>query len=225
VETPIRTPKSPLRQELPAPPWKSEPDGFRRREYGSYEEYKQHQAAKLARLESNKWIIDYEERFEPVLRERLKDDGIDWKGNSVLCLGARRGAEVRAFLSLGCFSIGVDLNPGDNNEFVLYGDFHKLAFADESVDAVYCNALDHVFDLKRVIGEIDRVVRPRGHVIIEIMKGSNEGRPKIDPYDCYHWETVDRVIAQFIAFGFVAMRRFDFTFPWYGDHILMIKRT
>ena len=59
-------------------------------------------------------------------------------GCSVLCLGARLGGEVRAFTAMGALSIGIDLNPGPNNAYVLPGDFHHLQFAQS------------VFDVKRV---------------------------------------------------------------------------
>ena len=46
----------------------------------------------------------------------------------MLCLGARLGTEVRALHNLGYFAIGIDLNPGVDNPYVLMGDFHKLVF-------------------------------------------------------------------------------------------------
>ena len=48
---------------------------------------------------------------------------------TVLCLAARIGTEVKAFLDLGCFAIGIDLNPGTDNRYVVHGDFHDLQFA------------------------------------------------------------------------------------------------
>ena len=208
---------------MPSPPWKNVAGGFRKRVYEGYEDYKKHQVAKLIHLEGGNWLTEYERKFEPVLRERLLRDGVVEQGNSVLCLAARRGAEVRAFLSLGCFAIGVDLNPGNNNDFVLHGDFHKLVFASESVDHIYCNALDHAFDLQAVIDEVARLIKPAGHVIIEMMKGSSEGKPQVDAYDCLHWETIDNVIDLFEPFGFSIIRRFEFVFPWDGEHICMVK--
>jgi SAM-dependent methyltransferase len=93
----------------------------------------------------------------------------------VLCLGARLGTEVRALHELGYFAVGIDLNPGPNNPYVLPGDFHRIVFADDSIDAVYTNALDHVFSLDRVVGEIRRVLRPGGVFLADLELGSEEG--------------------------------------------------
>jgi hypothetical protein len=53
-------------------------------------------------------------------------------------------------LSSFAFSVGIDLNPGPRNGYVLHGDFHNIIFADASIDAVYTNALDHSFDLQEL---------------------------------------------------------------------------
>ena len=73
------------------------------------------------------------------------------KAASVLCLGARQGTEVKAFLDLGCFAVRIDLEPGAENQFVVQGDFHDLKFPTESVDIVFTNSLDHAFDPKKMI--------------------------------------------------------------------------
>jgi hypothetical protein len=87
------------------------------RKYASYDEYVKHQASKL-------------ERVAHRLRETEAEDFADFKNRfanceqlsgarAVLCLGARLGTEVRALHSLGYFAIGIDLNPGEENPYVL----------------------------------------------------------------------------------------------------------
>lgn len=56
-------------------------------------------------------IDNYDKTYRKHLRDRLQSH-INVKGTSVLCLAARVGTEVKAFLDLGCFAMGIDLNPG-----------------------------------------------------------------------------------------------------------------
>jgi SAM-dependent methyltransferase len=148
-------------------------DAFAHRRYASYEEYLEHQSSKLARVIDRKRRDDVE--LFPAFHERFSRCSALADARSVLCLGARLGTEVRALLSLGHFAVGIDLEPGPDNRFVLHGDFHNLVFADGSVDAVYSNALDHVFDLDRVVREVRRVLRPGGCFIAEVDEGYDEG--------------------------------------------------
>jgi len=91
------------------------------------------------------------------------------KGQDVLCLGARLGHEVRAFRDLGFEkTIGIDLNPGKNNCYVVKGDFHNTGFADESFDTIYTNSIDHAWNVKLLFEEVGRILRPGGVVILEI---------------------------------------------------------
>jgi SAM-dependent methyltransferase len=144
-----------------------------RRVYGSYEEYLQHQGAKLdeilprLRETEDEDFAEFRRRFEgcPQLRE----------ARSVLCLGARVGTEVRALHALGHFAIGIDLNPGADNRYVLPGDFHDIVFPDGSIDAVYCNALDHAFALDKVMAEVRRLLQPGGLFVVDVLLGSGEG--------------------------------------------------
>lgn len=144
-----------------------------KRAYGSYEHYVQHQGAKLdevmPRLHEKEIedLAEFKRRFEtcPQLKE----------ARSVLCLGASIGTEVKALHALGYFAVGVDLNPGEANQYVLPGDFHRIVFPDGALDAIYTNALDHAFDLKQMISEVRRLLRPDGLFIVDLLPGYDEG--------------------------------------------------
>jgi SAM-dependent methyltransferase len=163
--------------------WEQTGDLARRR-YDSYDEYVSHQASKLDkvidRLKRNELaeLNEFRERFQ--LCSALAD------ARSILCLGARLGVEVKALHSLGYFAVGIDLNPGPNNAYVLPGDFHKVVFPDSSVDAIYTNTMDHVFDLQRMIGEVKRLLRPNSLFLVEIEVGFAEGHLPGD-YEAIHW--------------------------------------
>jgi SAM-dependent methyltransferase len=152
--------------------WEHGEQGAHRR-YASYDEYVEHQAAKL-------------DRIAPRLREKEDEDFAEFRrrfascaaldgARSVLCLGARLGTEVRALHDLGYFAVGLDLNPGERNPYVLPGDFHRIVFPDGSIDAVYTNALDHVFSLEQLVGEVQRLLRPGAVFVADLELGSEEG--------------------------------------------------
>ncbi len=200
--------------------WQAEPsDGsFERRVYPSYQDYLRRQQAKLEYLDLSR----YETEYQRLLSERLAGvDGLK-KGAAVLCLGARLGAEVRAFQDCGCFAVGLDLNPGRQNRYVLHGDFHEIQFPRESADIIFSNSLDHVFAVDRFIAEIRRVLKNGGLLILETMKGRAEGVSP-DPYASFWWNSVDDVVALFIRRGFKALQRTEFAMPWPGELLCFAK--
>ncbi len=152
--------------------WQEE-QAVARRRYADYEEYLAHQSSKLERIEDRleeteaEDLAEFERRFSGCTPLR--------EARNVLCLGARLGTEVRALHRLGHFAVGIDLNPGESNHYVLPGDFHHIVFPDGAVDAVYCNALDHVFDLEKLLAEIRRLLRPGGLFVADLLQGFDEG--------------------------------------------------
>ena len=73
-------------------------------------------------------------------------------------------------------------------------------FPDDSVDAVYMNALDHAFDLTSLVAEVRRVLRPGGVWIIDMVLGFEEG---VTPgeFEATHWSTAENMIAQICEIG------------------------
>ena len=201
--------------------WNEERAGFRRRRYASYEDYLQHQKGKLGQVD----LSGYHVEFRNHLRKRIEVLEITTRGDAVLCLGARLGTECIAFKDLGCFAVGIDLNPGDQNLHVLHGDFHKLQFPDGSVDHVFTNALDHVFELDQVICEVKRVLRPSGFFIAEIVRGSRDvdGREP-GAFESYWWGSVEEVVSLIGRHGFSVEQRHRFSYPWQGDQIVFRYR-
>ena len=195
-------------------------EGFRRRQYESYEQYIEHQASKLATLN----LTRYSEQFRKELLERLEVLPAMPRGSTVLCLGARNGVECEAFIQKGFFAVGIDLNPGENNKTVLSGDFHDLQFADASVDIVFTNAIDHAFHLEKMLAEIKRVLKSRGTLIAEIVRGSRDldGREPGD-FESAWWDSADEVIDRVNGKGFALGERRRFNFPWNGDQCIFIS--
>ena len=164
--------------------WRHE-QSLSRRYYESYESYLTHQVQKLDGLRSrldaraSETIAIFRRRFELLpLRP----------ASSVLCLGARLGHEVAAFIALGHFAVGIDLNPGEDNPYVVTGDFHKIVFADRSVDCIYMNSLDHTLDLPELIFQVRRVLKIDGLFAANIVYGYEEGF-WAGEYETLHWPT------------------------------------
>ena len=194
-------------------------DAFRSRNYESYDAYLEHQKDKLGTLV----LDDYDVEFRQALRQRLEGLDFDWPNTSALCLAARIGTEVKAFLDVGAFAIGLDLNPGSENKYVVCGDFHDLQYADHSIDVIYSNSLDHALDVKKIMGEVHRVLRPTGHLIIEPIKGRDEGQEP-QYYEAFSWSHIDDLAKLIEQQSFALISRNEFTIPWKGEQLIFAVR-
>jgi len=192
--------------------WLQNECGFRR-EYTTYEEYLTHQISELEHHD----LTGYDISFRESLRERLEKLNLR-RGMSVLCLAARIGTEVKAFLDLGFFAVGIDINPRKKNRYVLYGDFHKLQFASNSIDVVYTNSIDHVFDMKLLMTEIKRVLKQDGLLILETSHGESKGC-NAGVYESFWYKDVEDLVEMFEGEGFCATHRQAFDIPWPGEMI------
>ena len=195
--------------------WNEAEDGSQRRAYPSYGTYLEHQRTKLDAFRESS-IQKHDLRFHAALSERLADFPLQRR--SVLCLAARQGSEVRAFIDRGAFAVGIDLNPGRGNRYVVVGDFHELQFADGTVDVVYTNSLDHAFDLDHILAEVRRVLAPGGVLIAEVGRGGGEGRGF---YESLSWDSVEALLARFAGHGFRLEQRRPFEVPWAGEQLVL----
>jgi SAM-dependent methyltransferase len=187
---------------------------FQSRRYQSYAAYLEHQKAKLATHD----FANYDIEFRAALRERLSALDVAWQGLTVLCLAARIGTEVKAFLDLGCRATGIDLNPGEENQYVVQGDFHDLQFAPKSMDVVYTNSLDHAFDINQIATEVLKVLKPEGLLIVEAVQGCDQG---VNPgfFESFFWNNIDELTRVFETAGFKVTLRTPMTRPWPGEAI------
>jgi len=181
------------------------------RGYDTYSTYLQHQASKLGKepvavLSANQAVKDQ-------LAPRLALFPLPATVLSVLCLGARLGGEVEVFRTLGHFAVGIDINPGPRNRYVVFGDFHKLDFPKESVDLVYTNAMDHCLFLDTVLDEVARVLMPEGIFILEAV-----GQSKAIPggYSSMFWGNLQEFLPP-LSRHFVVKQTYAWgtsTIPW-----------
>jgi SAM-dependent methyltransferase len=134
-------------------------------------------------LEVEPWRLDVMDQWAGELRAR------DHK--SVLELGCGTG-QLALHMSDNLFEVtAIDLSPGNVAAVVARGidasvaDFAELPFPDESFDAAFgFNSLLHVppVDLKDVLIEIRRVLRPGGSLLIVVWGGINSTGPMPDDW-------------------------------------------
>jgi SAM-dependent methyltransferase len=89
-------------------------------------------------------------------------------GGSVLCVGCRNTLELDRFHARGFDDVtGIDVFSQRHDIKVM--DMHEMTFPDNSFDVVYAShALEHAYDVDRVVGEIARVARDGAVVGVEV---------------------------------------------------------
>jgi SAM-dependent methyltransferase len=92
----------------------------------------------------------------------------DFRGQSVLCVGARQDDEIRYFRTRGAGRVvGIDLY--DAPPDIVTMDMHDLKFPDGSFDVVYSrHSFEHAYDKRKAGLEFVRVLKPDGVVVIEV---------------------------------------------------------
>jgi SAM-dependent methyltransferase len=193
-----------------------------KRKYDNYEQYIEHQKSKVSLNETQSMLKEYDVKFRQELKKRLEKAGVIKPGMVVLCLAARIGTEVKAFLDHGCMAVGIDLEPGKGNKHVLFGDFHDIQFPDRSFDAVFTNSLDHVLDIDNVIEEVKRVLKPGGFFIVEAVKGNKEG-VAAGFFESFFWDTVGE-LKGYMGKRFTFLSKNEFEYPWSGEHLIFINK-
>jgi len=130
------------------------------------------------------------------------------KAGSILCLGARTGAESLGAAQAGFKgSVGIDLHPV--GETVVQADWHNLPFADASFANAYSNSLDHCLYLDRLAAQVRRVLMPDGRFYV--MATNREGAT-LDAWiakggnEALYWESSDDLAAAICALGFYVVK-------------------
>ena len=181
------------------------------RKYKNYDQYLKHQSKKFdigVRKKIKKFMPEYFSKQVKAFENRVKKFKEYIKEGKILCLGARTGAEVVAFKNLGFKdTIGIDINPGENNEYVIRGDFHNMDFEDNVFDTIYSNCIDHAWNLRTLSKEIDRVSKNDSILILEIdhlLKKTKKERKvllkKNSKYESIMWDNLKDVLKGFEEF-------------------------
>lgn len=171
------------------------------REFKDYAEYVYKQGGK-ARGRRGHLLAHVEQNTESFRRtfERAKPY---LRAGSVLCLGARTGAESIGAERAGFTgSVGIDLHPVGPT--VQQGDWHALTFPDGSFANCYTNSLDHCLYLDKFAAEVKRVLMRKGRFYLMatnrpkalkdwLAEGGNEG---------LFWQSSDELREAICELGF-----------------------
>ena len=183
---------------------------IKKRKYKSYNDYLAHQSDKLTKGISkrmDKFTLDKFNRRVKSFKKRFKEIKKYIVGIDVLCLGARLGEEVAALRAMGFDScLGIDINPGFNNNYVVKGDFNNMPFDDESFETIFTNSIDHAWDLKVLSKEMARVIVPGGRLILEIShnkKGQKYLVKSRSKYESLMWDSPKEISKYFEEFKLV----------------------
>jgi len=189
-------------------------DGIQYRNYESYDEYVEHQRQKI--LEILKINGGFSTRV--ILRQRYdfwkRFRDLDLSADAqILCLGARFGTEVEVLRDLGYRNaLGFDLEPGPENPFVVPGDFMNIDRKSSSIDMIFCNAVDHAFDLAGFFKEHARILKPSGLAIYDVtMSGAGV-------FEAVQWENEKDLFALMLG-EFSAVESVKINGAWKTIHL------
>ena len=174
--------------------WKEQKEeNLHYRDYKNYDEYLDHQVQKFDEMLkmkggfSNQAISNYRCKFFNRFRHL---PALLPESASILCAGARQGTEVEVLWDIGFSNAyGIDLNPGPDNKWVRPGDFIHMENEDSSLDMIYCNAIDHAFNLDEFFAEHARVIKPDGYALYDMgIQGGKTGA-----FEAVEWESEEEV--------------------------------
>jgi SAM-dependent methyltransferase len=167
------------------------------RDYSDYEEYLIHQKQKIDEMLkckggfNNRVVTEYRLRFFRRFRHLprlLPHEAV------IVCAGARQGTEVEVLRDLGFVNAyGIDLNPGPDNLLVRPGDFMYLQEPSSSLDLLYCNCVDHAFDLEAFFAEHARVIKPNGYALYDFPCHADEAYG-LGAFESIAWRRVEDVL-------------------------------
>lgn len=140
------------------------------KEYSNYDDYINHQKEKTNDQERRKLWLGKEwqikiDIFKNVFNYYKKNNILN-DNSKCLCFGARTGQEVVALNEMGMEAIGIDIVP--HKPYVIIGDIHNAPFDEKTFDFVFTNIIDHSINPQKFISEIERVLKPGGHALIQL---------------------------------------------------------
>jgi SAM-dependent methyltransferase len=145
------------------------------RNYDKYEEYIEFQSKKtLDPVRREKWLgQEWQSKIDGFKQEFSKFNSFLNENTKCLCLGARTGQEVVALKEMGIKEVvGIDIVPCEPH--VIEGDIHNLTYEDDTFDFVYTNIIDHSIDPKKMVSEIERVLKNNGIFFLQVQLGLNQ---------------------------------------------------
>jgi SAM-dependent methyltransferase len=171
--------------------------------YSDYNKYLESQKEKTLGHLSNKKIMCSDRKLvNRFFNRNLHLKTINSAGK-VLCLGARSGVEVEAFIKLGYDAIGIDLI--ECKPYVIVMDMMNMKF-DYKFDIIYTNSIDHCFDIIKFIEQIKNNLNDNGIVVIDFIHNKHCG---VGGYEAVNLGTTPDLIQYFINANFILLKCFS----------------
>jgi SAM-dependent methyltransferase len=164
--------------------------------FTDYTKYLENQKEKTLGHLSGKRTIKKDRGAIPKFYKRFEHLKTIKAGGKVLCLGARSGMEVEAFIQLGYESIGIDLI--EWKPYVIAMDMMDMKF-DYKFDIIYTNSIDHCFDLFKFIQQIKNNLNLNGIAVIDFVHNK---RKIIGTHEAVNIETCEDLTGAFYDNGF-----------------------
>ena len=105
---------------------------------------------------------------------------------------------MHALRNLNYDAIGIDIFVTKNNKYVHYGEFEKIPYENKTFDAIYTNSVDHIFNVKKTVNEIDRVLKKGGYLLINLMKGIEEGHDMAGTFESLVWKKRSDILSKIV---------------------------
>ena len=139
--------------------------------YKKYKEYLKFQKEKtLDPKRIKKWLNEeWEIKYFGFKKIFERNNQFIFDKSNAICLGARTGQEVKALIDLGINAIGIDLVPFP--PYTIEGDIHNLKQQKSSFDLVFTNIFDHSLYPEKFCGEMERVCKSGGVIILHLQLG------------------------------------------------------
>lgn len=193
------------------------------RAFESYDEYVYKQGGKARHRRD--FLMDHLEKNAANFAEIFARASKHLQPGSVLCLGARTGAESIGATRAGfADSAGIDLHPVGPS--VIQGDWHDIPFPPASFANIYTNSLDHCLDLEKLCAEVTRVLAPAGRFYV---MASNRPESTLEDWlkkggnEALYWTHSDELRDAICACGF-AMKNQWYVGKW-AHYIFSVSKS
>lgn len=191
------------------------------RTFPSYEDYVYKQGGKAIRKRD--FLLAHLPKNTESFTRIFRDAAPHLKSGTVLCLGARTGAESLGAVKAGFKgSVGIDLHPVGPT--VLPGDWHSLAFRCAVFANAYCNSFDHCLYPDQLTREVQRVLEPGGrfYVMATNRGGSaSEWRADLGSNEALYWDTSDELRDALCSYGFQVQK--EWRAGKWGHYVFGVK--
>jgi len=105
----------------------------------------------------------------------------------------------------------------------LYGDFHDIQFPQNTVDIVFSNCVDHVYDIDNFIEQIKECLKPNGYLIIEAWFDSQDVDKFKGFYESFWYSDLSHLIKLFEQYNLKIKKDLAIEYPRSGRLFVLMN--